>query len=356
MSTADDEVKCLAAERYVHDIHAPHGVLQDFLQKHVSVGIDAVIHRVVHGGMALRQTCQLDSGVEATIERLAPLAPLHNPLALRWIRACREELDSHVRQLAAFDTAFYAELPDVARIYALPFELTERHQLWRYGFHGLAHQALSRRWRQLQPPGQAGGRVISLQLGAGCSATAIRDGKPLDTSMGFSPLEGLMMATRSGDIDPGLMTYLQRNEGLSPEQLERLLNEKAGLFGVSGISADMRDLLDSDEPRARLAVNLYCYRVRKFIGAYLAVLDGADAILFGGGVGENASAVRARILEGMRGLGIKLDKTANDAATEGEFCISSSDSPVKVWVIPVDEGRILAQEAKAFITGKGGAR
>jgi acetate kinase len=284
--------------------------------------------------------------VEAEIERLAPLAPLHNPLALAWIRACREQLGAELPQVAVFDTGFYARLPEVARTYALPYTLMRKLIVRRYGFHGLAHEAMWRRWRALRSADKC---VISLQLGAGCSITAVCNGAPVDTSMGFSPLEGLVMATRAGDVDPGLLLYLQRAEGMTPERLEKLLNEESGLLGVSGASSDMRALLTSSDPQARLAVDLYCYRARKYIGAYLATLGGADAILFGGGVGEHAPAVRAKILDSMQWAGIVLDAARNDAAIGTEARISDLNSKVEVWVVPVDEAVILAQAAQAVL-------
>jgi acetate kinase len=248
-------------------------------------------------------------------------------------------------QVAVFDTAFYATLPKVAATYALPRALAAKHGIKRYGFHGIAHQAMWRRWVELRPRARQGGCAISLQLGAGCSITAIRDGRAADTSMGFSPLEGLVMATRPGDVDPGALTFLARAEGLSLDRLERLLNEEAGLLGMSGTSGDMRTLLEADDEDARLAVDVYCYRTRKYIGAYLAALGGAEAILFGGGVGEHAPLVRAKILAGLGWLGIVLDPDANRAAVGTEMCISHRSSKVELWVIPVDEAAILAQAA-----------
>lgn len=335
-----------------HDLGAgsPGELLAAFVKRHLPARPRLVAHRVVHGGARLTSTRRIDAGVEAEIERIAPLAPLHNPVALAWIRAAREVLGADVPQVAVFDTAFYAQLPAVAATYALPRELSTRHGLRRYGFHGLAHQALWSRWRELRPDVPDGGRVISFQLGAGCSVTAIDRGRPLDTSMGFSPLEGLVMATRSGDVDPGLVTFLQRVEGLSAADMGRLLNESSGLLGVSGLSGDLRLLLAADDPRARLAVQLYCYRARKYLGAYLAVLGGADAILFGGGVGENAAVVRAGILDGLDWAGIRLDAAANTAAVGREGRISAADSGIEAWVIAVDEAHILAQEALAAIS------
>ena len=342
-------LRVCGAARYESNTTDPCARLKIFMEQHAIVPPQLIAHRVVHGGAHLTSSRRIDAAVEAEIERIAPLAPLHNPLALAWIRACRTVLGPEVPQVAVFDTAFYASLPEVAATYALPQELSTRHSLRRYGFHGLAHQAMCRRWQALHPEIRGGGRVISFQLGAGCSVTASDWGIARDTSMGFSPLEGLVMATRSGDVDPGLVTYLQQVESLSAEEVARLLNHQSGLLGVSGLSADMRELLATDDPRARLAVALYCYRARKYLGAYLAVLGGADAILFGGGVGENAAAVRAEILGGLEWTGIHLDAAANLASAGREGCISTPDSRIQVWVIPVDEAQILAQEALAVM-------
>ena len=337
-----------ASGHFSGDLNDPAAMLRAFLRDHdVGAAVAVVAHRIVHGGARLTAPCRIDAAVEAEIERLAPLAPLHNPRALEWIRACRVPFGAETAQVAVFDTEFYATLPEAAATYALPRALCARHGIRRYGFHGIAHQAMWRRWRELRPDINAGGRVISLQLGAGCSITAIREGQVVDTSMGFSPLEGLVMATRSGDADPGLLLFLQRAEGLTPERMERLLNEESGLLGLSGVSGDMRALLDTDDAGARLAVAVYCYRACKYVGAYLAALGGADAILFGGGVGEHAPEVRAQILAGLEWLGIVLDADANRAAVGAEMCISNRGSATEVWVIPVDEAAILAQAALA---------
>ncbi len=248
-----------------------------------------------------------------------------------------------------FDTGFYADLPEIASDYAIPYGLAERWSIRRYGFHGIAHQAMWRRWQALEP-GRAHAPVITLQLGSGCSATAVEDGQPVDTSMGFSPLEGLIMSTRTGDLDPEVVTYLQRAGGYDPEAISRILNHESGLLGLSGISGDMRALLRRDEPRARLAVDAYCYRVRKYIGAYMAALDGAEGVLFGGGVGEHAASVRERILAGLDWAGIELDLEANARADGKETCISTEASPVAVYVVPVDEAAVMAEAAGAVMT------
>jgi acetate kinase len=333
---------------------APGALLRTFLDDNNINDVSAVAHRVVHGGTKFINSCIINEGVEREIGRLSSLAPLHNPVALSWVRVCREFFGPHVPQIAVFDTAFYARMPETASAYALPEGLCKKHNIRRYGFHGLAHSAMLRRWQEISPHLERGGRVISLQLGAGCSITAVKSGKAVDTSMGFSPLEGLVMATRSGDVDPGLVTYLIKTAGFGPFELEKLLNNSSGLLGVSGLSNDMRVLLESDRPQARLAVNLYCYRVRKYIGAYLAALGGADAVLFGGGVGENSPAVRAEILEGMQWCGIELDARLNNDTIGIERCVSAASGKINVWVVPVNEAAVLAREAIATLKGAGG--
>ncbi|SEN41617.1 acetate kinase [Nitrosospira multiformis] len=329
----------------------PEDTLQEFVQAHELAKVNVVAHRVVHGGMRLTSPCLIDRDVEREIEHLAPLAPLHNPVALKWIRAAGEVFGIHMPQVAVFDTAFFTHLPTVAQTYAIPHELTGKYALRRYGFHGLAHQAMWQAWHDQHPDFLQNGKIISMQLGAGCSITATDKGLPRDTSMGFSPLEGLMMATRSGDLDPGLVTFLQRQESLAPEEMDRLLNEQSGLSGVSGISADIRELLKSKDGYADLAIELYCYRARKYLGAYLAVLGGTNAVVFGGGVGENVPVVREKILAGMEWCGIHLDAKKNSDAS-GMSCISSEASRVEVWVAPVNEATILAQEAEAVISSR----
>lgn len=324
-------------------------MLAAFVGRHRLGRPHCIAHRVVHGGVRLTAPRRVDAGVEAEIERLAPLAPLHNPAALAWMRACRATWGEQVPQVAVFDTAFFANLPPVAAAYALPRDISTAHGLRRYGFHGLAHQALWSRWCALRPDLARGGRLVSFQLGAGCSVSAIAGGRALDTSMGFSPLEGLVMATRCGDLDPALVSHLQRHAGLGAEGVDRLLNEQSGLLGLSGCSGDMRVLRQRADDASRLAVALYAYRARKYLGAYLAVLGGADGVVFGGGVGENDPAVRAGILAGLDWAGLRIDAEANAAAIGDERCISAPGSPVQAWVIPVDEARVLAQEALAAV-------
>ena len=320
-------------------------VLGAFLRRADMTQLVAVAHRVVHGGTRLIGPVRIDAAVEAEIDALSPLAPLHNPLALRWVASARALCGSNVAQVAAFDTAFFANLPRVAAEYALPASIGTDHGVRRYGFHGLAHEALWRRWCELRPDLAAAGRLITLQLGGGASVSAIAAGHPIDTSMGFSPLEGLVMATRSGDIDPAVIPYLERRLGCSSERIVERLNRDSGLRGLSGVTSDMSELIGSSTAEARFAVELYCYRARKYVGAYLAALGGCDGIVFGGGVGEHIPGVRERILLGMTWAGIAVDRAANDVAIGREARISSAATPVSVYVIPVDEEQALARAA-----------
>ncbi|RJQ45958.1 MAG: acetate/propionate family kinase [Nitrospiraceae bacterium] len=337
----------IASRKYALD-ESSSSILKTFLRDNGIYEISAVAHRVVHGGTKFSHSCLINPSVESEIDKLSSLAPLHNPFALNWIRMCRAEFGDHVPQVAVFDTAFYAALSEVSMTYALPADLMKKHHIRRYGFHGIAHSAMWKRWKELHPH-LKDSRLISLQLGAGCSITAVRDGKVLDTSMGFSPLEGLVMATRSGDIDPGIILHLGRSCGLSFDEIETMLNHSSGLLGVSGISSDMKALLESSHPDASRAIDLFCYRAKKYLGAYLAVLQGADAVLFGGGIGENAPKVRENILEGMQWTGIFLDTQANNATMGTEGCISLNKSKPAVWVIPADEASVLAEEAVSIV-------
>jgi acetate kinase len=327
----------------------PREVLTKFLAS-LPAAPRAIAHRVVHGGTRFTAAIRIDSSVSAAIQELSELAPLHNPKALEWIEAACSVAGPGVAQVAAFDTAFFASLPRVAGEYALARRYGVDEGVRRYGFHGLAHEALWRRWSQLHPDLPLGGRVITLQMGGGVSAAAIERGKPLDTSMGFSPLEGLVMGTRSGDVDPAVVPYLEKRLRKSSEDIIALLNRESGVFGLSGGATDLGKLAADAAPQAQFAVDLYCYRARKYIGAYLAVLGGCDGIVFGGGVGEHVPAVRQRILTGMGWAGIEIDAAANDAARGQEARIDTSRQPVRVYVIPAEEEGVLARAALAKIT------
>ena len=305
----------------------------------------ALVHRVVHGAERFTHPVRIDDAVRAGIGELAALAPLHNPLALRWIDAAREFCDRSVMQVAAFDTAYFASLPRVAAEYALPPSLGWDVGVRRYGFHGLAHEAMWQRWCELHPALENGGRLISLQLGGGCSITARDRTGPRDTSMGFSPLEGLVMATRSGDVDAAVVPYLTGRLGIAPQRLIESFNRESGLLGMGGRS-NPSELLAEDSARGRLAVDLYCYRIRKYIGAYLTVLGGCDGIVFGGGVGEHVPEIRARALAGLHWAGIEIDPAANAAARGGgDARISPAGGRVAVWTVTVAEEPIMVREA-----------
>ncbi len=330
-------------------------MLGSFLEHNAIGEVRAVGHRIVHGGMSFSASCVLDATAERNLVAMKELAPLHLPIALDWVALCRATFGPAVPQIAVFDTAFFARLPAVAQCYAIPLDVQKTHGVRRFGFHGLAHESMLRRIQDLRPDLERGGRLITIQLGAGCSIAAIDRGVPQDISMGFSPLEGLVMSTRSGDIDAGLLTFLQRTAGFTPESLERLLNTQSGLLGLSGLSGDMRALLKSKSHEADFAIELYCYRIRKYIGAYAAVLGGIDAVVFGGGVGENSPEVRERILAGMEWCGVTIDHNGNHAARgadETAARISSTRGTVDVWVVAVDEGAVLARETTAVLSAR----
>lgn len=312
-----------------------------------SHGIGAVGHRVVHGGERFVEPTLIDDQVVAALGALGELAPLHNAPSLSAIRAARAALSPDVPMVATFDTAFHRRMPDRAALYAISPGLAAKHGVRRYGFHGLAHRYMIERHAQSTSSPVEQTKLITLQLGNGCSATAVDGGRSVDTSMGFTPLEGLMMGTRSGDVDPSLAGHLARSEGVSVEEVEGWLNSRSGLLGVSGRSQDMRELLEAEargDDRAALAVEMFCYRVRRYIGAYVAVLNGADAIVFGGGIGENAPAVRARICAGMEWCGLTLDQDRNARAMGSEMRISSDDSELHAYVIPVNEAAIIVRD------------
>jgi acetate kinase len=327
----------------------PSAVLPEFANRFDSTQLVAVAHRVVHGGQRFIEPTRIDAASEQALTELDELAPLHNPVARAWITAARALFEARVRHIAVFDTAFFARLPPSAALYAIPDSIGAGLGVRRYGFHGLAHEALWSRWCELAPHLERGGRLITLQLGGGSSIAAIDRGRPLDTSMGFTPLEGLVMATRSGDIDPSIVPYLAKRLGVTSETVIERLNRESGLLGVSGRSSEMNELVGDSSPQSRLAVELYCMRARKYVGAYLAVLGGCDAIVFGGGIGEHVPEIRARILHGMEWAGIALDELANRNALSTDARISSEASLVRICVLQVDEERQLVRGARDLL-------
>ncbi len=347
-TAGDVSPRRLAAAHHEAPHIDPAAELRGFLER-LGGAPQAVVHRVVHGGTRFTQPVLIDESVRGAISNLAELAPLHNPLAIRWIDAARRLCGPQTAQVATFDTAFYASLPRVAAEYALAPAVGVDLGVRRYGFHGLAHEAMWRRFCELEPHLPQGGRLISVQLGGGCSITALAQGRPQDTSMGFSPLEGLVMATRSGDADPAIVPYLSRRLGVSCAQVIEVLNRQAGLAGVTGAESNPGQLLADGSERSRFALELYCYRVRKYLGAYLAVLGGCDGIVFGGGVGEHVPGVREKILGAMHWAGIELDLAANQAACGAEGRISAPGSAVIVRVVTVQEEPLMVREALAVL-------
>jgi acetate kinase len=318
--------------------------LRDLFRQIDSASVDAVGHRVVHGGDRFHESVIVDAGVEKEIDALSILAPLHNPHNLEAFRAARERLPG-VPHVAVFDTAFHHTLPPRAYVYGLPYEYLTEKKIRRYGFHGISHRYVSWRFAQMHGKKRGDYRMITCHLGNGCSVCAIEYGRSIDTSMGFTPLEGLIMGTRSGDVDAGAILHLITHERQDPERLLHVLNGASGLKGISGVSNDMRDLLreaSAGNERAELAVDAFCYRVRKYIGMYLAAMGGADVLIFTGGIGENAAVIRARICEGLGSLGIAVDPEANENDKRDAREIGSSKIPV--WVVPTDEELLIARD------------
>jgi acetate kinase len=311
--------------------------------------IHAVGHRIVHGGEKLTRSVLIDDAVIDQIEDCIDLAPLHNPANLKGVTAARELFGGGVPQAAVFDTSFHSTMPDTSYLYALPYQLYVRHRVRRYGFHGTSHRYVAFRYRQLTGKTKEETRIVTLHLGNGCSACAIRAGESLDTSMGLTPLEGLVMGTRGGDIDPSVLEYLHHKEGLSFNELDTLLNKQSGLLGLSGLTNDMRDLLAEEsahqDRRARLAIEIFCLRVKKYVGAYLARMNGADALVFTGGIGENSAEIRRRVCADLDFLGIAADPARNEAMVGGkEGEIGVEGGRVKVYVIPTNEELLIARD------------
>ena len=315
-----------------------------------SIGdIQAVGHRVVHGGERFKESVLITDEVIRAVEDCIDLAPLHNPANLTGISATRKLFGEGLPQVAVFDTAFHQTLPDHAFLYALPYQLYRRYRLRRYGFHGISHRYVAYRYRVMRNIAREATNIITLHLGNGCSATAISAGNSIDTSMGLTPLEGLVMGTRSGDLDPAIIEFIAAKEGLSTREIETLMNKHSGLLGISGLTSDMRELLaearEENDRRSELAIEIFCYRARKYIGAYLAAMNGADAVVFSGGIGENSPEVRARICDGLQWIGIELNEEVNRSHTGGrEGLISSEGSRPSVYVIPTDEELLIARD------------
>lgn len=311
--------------------------------------ISAIGHRVVHGGDYFKNSVLIDQEVKSTIEKLFQLAPLHNPPNLQGIMEAEKQFPG-CPQVAVFDTAFHQSIPEFAYRYAIPNELFERHKIRVYGFHGTSHQYVAQQAAKnlMKPLSEV--NLITIHLGNGCSITAIKEGKAVDTSLGFTPLPGLMMGTRTGDIDPSVVFYLLKEENLDPEKLEKIFNKESGLKGIAG-SNDMREVFEKKkegDKEAILAIDMFCYRIKKYVGAYLAVLGKVDAIVFTGGIGENSSDIRKLVLQNLDSLGVKLDENAN---SNKEIAIHSEDSSVSILIIPTNEELEIAKQTYSLLMG-----
>jgi acetate kinase len=311
--------------------------------------VHAVGHRIVHGGESFTKSVLINDEVLRGIEKCIDLAPLHNPANIKGIIAARAVFGDHIPQVAVFDTAFHQTIPEHAYLYALPYQYYRRHKIRRYGFHGTSHRYVAFRYRLLRNITREETNIVTLHLGNGCSAAAIKNGESIDTSMGLTPLEGLVMGARCGDIDPAIVDFLAAKEGLTTHEVETILNKQSGLIGISGLTNDIRDLLaearEHNDRRAKLAIDIFCYRVRKYIGSYLAAMGGADALVFTGGIGGNSGEIREQICKGLEWMGLELNHDQNNAITGGrEGVISKEGSKLMAYVIPTDEELLIARD------------
>lgn len=335
-----------ALENILSVIHTTYGI---------EVSPRAIGHRVVHGGHRYSASTLIDKATLSYLASITGLAPLHNPACLEGIKACQELFGTKMVEVAVFDTAFHRTMPPYASQYGIDKDLAARLHIQRYGFHGISHAYLWKTYRRSSIRAKPTSKIITLHLGNGCSMTAIAGGKSLDTSMGFTPAEGLLMGTRAGDIDAGVIEYVCEKENISASTFINRLNHQSGLLGVSGLSSDMKHLLsvEAKVPSARFAIDMFCYRVRKYLGAYLAVLGGADALVFSGGIGENAWAIRERILLPITWCGAILDAASNrdtSGLALGDIRrISVPDALMEVYVIATDENELIAEEVMRLI-------
>jgi acetate kinase len=313
--------------------------------------VDAVGHRVVHGGESFSESVLIDEAAMAKIVECIDVAPLHNPANIAGIKAV-EALIPGKPQVAVFDTAFHQTMPAKAYMYALPYEMYEKYRIRRYGFHGTSHRYVSQRTCEYLGIDPKHTKMICCHIGNGASISAVLNGQSVDTTMGFTPVEGLMMGTRSGDIDAGALTFIMEKEGLDAKGISTLVNKKSGMQGLTGISSDMRDIYNAmveGNERAKMALDAYAYRIKKYIGAYAAAMNGVDVIVFTGGVGENHTYTRGLVCADMDYLGIKIDEAMNDKIHGDEAVISTPDSKVKVCVIPTDEESMIAHDTQAIV-------
>jgi acetate kinase len=346
---AKDHTQAVAAMKDAL-LHPEHGLFQG------QILVDAVGHRVVHGGEKFSNSALVTPGVRAAIEECIAIAPLHNPPNLAGIAAC-ETIFPGLPQVAVFDTAFHQSMPPHVFLFGLPYEQYEKYHIRKYGFHGTSHEYVARRAADLMGHDFAKLRLITCHMGNGSSITAVKHGKSFDTSMGLTPLEGVVMGTRTGDMDPAVVLYIMDKQKLSPQEMNTLLNNKSGVKGISGISNDMRQIMEKAEEgnhRAQLALDIFVYRIVKYIGAYVAAMGGADGIIFTGGIGENSTAIRARILEPLGFLGAEIDPVRNGSDAK-EKVITHDGSRIAAWVVPTNEELMIARKTKTIVEGQAGA-
>jgi len=340
---AKDHIQAVAAMKDAL-LHPEYGLFRDKIQ------VDAVGHRVVHGGEKFSNSALVTPGVRAAIEECIAIAPLHNPPNLAGITAC-ETIFPGLPQVAVFDTAFHQTMPPHVFLYGLPYEQYERFHIRKYGFHGTSHEYVARRSAELLGKDFDKVRIITCHMGNGSSITAVKHGKSFDTSMGLTPLEGVVMGTRTGDMDPAVVLYIMDKQKLSPQEMNTLLNNKSGVKGISGVSNDMRQIMEKAQegnPRAQLALDIFVYRIVKYVGAYVAAMGGADAIVFTGGIGENAVALRAKILEPLAFLGAEIDPVRNGSDAK-EKVITTDASRIAAWVVPTNEELMIAKKTKTIV-------
>lgn len=316
--------------------------------------IHAIGHRVVHGGEKLQKSVKIDSQIIELIEDCIELAPLHNPANLRGVRGAQEIFGEGIIQVAVFDTAFHSTMPETSYLYGVPYQLYRRHKVRRYGFHGTSHRYVAYRYRRIHEIQPEDVKIITLHLGNGCSACAIDRGASVNTSMGFTPLEGLLMGTRCGDLDCSILEFLMHKEGMNVAEMMTLLNKQSGLLGISGLTSDMRELLqesaENDDRRARLAIDIYSRRAKSYIGRYFVELGGAQAVVFTGGVGENSPEIRRKACEGLECIGLKIDHAANEQISGGKSgMFSTEDSSLKAYVLPTNEELLIARDTVRVI-------
>lgn len=315
--------------------------------------ISAVGHRVLHGGEIYKTSTLITEQVIKDIEMLSELGPLHNPPQAAAMRACRAVFGEETPMVAVFDTSFHQTMPEKAYMYGIPYEYYEKYHIRKYGFHGTSHRYVSGHFIEKMCGGKAEGtKLVVCHLGNGSSVTAVKDGKCIDTSMGFTPLDGLIMGTRSGAIDPSVLIYLAEKEGVSPKEMSDILNKKSGFLGISGFSSDARDLVNASHDgdcRAKLACDIVRYQIKKYIGSYSAALGGIDAVLFTGGIGENSSELRTEVCNGLEFMGIVLDESENNHNTGDDHMISKKGEKASVWVIPTDEEMLIAKDTMELI-------